>query len=299
VAARAVSELDVTLPDGRKLHGYDEGDPQGFPIVFHHGMPACGRLHPHDIEDARAKGIRLIGYDRAGYGHSDTNFGRSIADVAADVAAMLDALGAGRFATWGHSGGGPHALACAALLPDRCTAAATLASVGPYGAEGLDYLAGMGEANLEDFDLIRAGPSDALDANFRETVIEMFSAGPDGLKQAMLTLLSPLDQEVMTDEFAAWGFRIMSEGAAERIDGWRDDNLATVKPWGFDVADIRVPVLLIQGTEDLMVPPQHARWLAEHIPGVEADISETEGHLTLLANRIPDVHDWLLARSVI
>jgi pimeloyl-ACP methyl ester carboxylesterase len=292
-----VSELDVTLRDGRTLHVYDEGDPDGFPIVFHHGTPACGRLHPHDIDDARTKGIRLIGYDRAGYGRSDALFGRSFGDVAADVADALDALGADRFATWGHSGGGPHALACAALLPDRCTAAATLACVGPYGVEGLDFLEGMGEGNVEDFDLILGGSSDALDAEYRKTQTEMFSAGPDGLKQAMLTVLSPLDQEVMTDEFAEWGFRIMSEGAAERIEGWRDDNLALVKPWGFDVADIRVPVLLLQGTDDLMVPPQHGRWLAEHIPGVEAEISDTEGHLTLLANRVSDVHDWLLAHS--
>jgi pimeloyl-ACP methyl ester carboxylesterase len=292
-----MSELDVTLPDGRTLHVYDEGDPDGFPVVFHHGTPCCGRLHPHDIEDARTKGIRLIGFDRAGYGGSDALFGRSFGDVAADVSALLDLLGRDRFATWGHSGGGPHALACAALLPDRCTAAATLASAAPYGADGLNFLEGMGEANTEDFDLILGGNSEALDDEFRRTQTEMFSAGPDGLKQAMLTVLSPLDQEIMTDEFAEWGFRIMSEGAAARFDGWRDDNLALVKPWGFDLADIRVPVLLLQGTEDLMVPPQHGRWLAEHIPGVEAEISDTEGHLTLLANRVSDVHAWLLARS--
>jgi pimeloyl-ACP methyl ester carboxylesterase len=288
-----VSERDVTLRDGRTLHVHDEGDPHGFPVVFHHGTPACGRPHPHDIEDAGAKGIRLIGFDRAGYGRSDALVGRSVADVAADVSDMLDALGADRFATWGHSGGGPHALACAALLPGRCAAAATLASIGPYGAEGLDFLEGMGEANTEDVDLILAGASEALDDEYRRTQTEMFSAGPDGLKQAMLTVLSPLDQEVMTDEFAAWGFRVMSEGAAERIEGWRDDNLALFKPWGFAAADVDVPVLVLQGTDDLMVPQQHGRWLAQHIAGVEAEISETEGHLTLL-NRVSDVHAWLL-----
>ena len=295
MAARAVSELDVTLPDGRTLHVYDGGDPDGKAVVFQHGTPACGRLHPHDIEDARAKGIRLIGFDRAGYGGSSANPGRSYRDEAGDVAALLDTLGIEPFATWGHSGGGPPALACAALLPGRCVAAATLASVGPYGVEGLDWLAGMGEANVEDFDLLLAGGAE-LDDKYRQDQAQMFSAGPDALKQAMLTILSPLDQEVMTDEFAEWAFRIMSEGAAERIDGWRDDNLAAVKPWGFDVAAIRVPVLLLQGTEDLMVPPQHGRWLAERIPGVEAEISDTEGHLTLLRDRVPDVHAWLLQR---
>jgi pimeloyl-ACP methyl ester carboxylesterase len=293
VAAGTLTELDVTLPDGRTLHLYDGGDPGGNAVVYQHGTPACGRLHPHDLEDARARGIRLIGFDRAGYGGSSANPGRAYRDEAGDVAALLDALGIDRFATWGHSGGGPPALACAALLPGRCVAAATLASVAPYDAEGLDFLAGMGEGNVDDFDLVLAGGDELEDALVRSQV-EFFSAGPDGLRQAMLSVLSPLDQEVMTAEFAEWGFRVMSEGAGTRIEGWRDDNRACVSPWGFDLADIRVPVLLLQGTDDLMVPPQHGRWLAERIPGVEAEISETEGHLTLLANRVGDVHAWLL-----
>jgi pimeloyl-ACP methyl ester carboxylesterase len=289
-----MSELDVTLGDGRTLHVHDEGDPGGHAVVFHHGTPACGRLHPHDIEDARARGIRLIGFDRAGYGGSSADPGRSFGSAAADVAALLDILGAERFATWGHSGGGPHALACAALLPDRCVAAATLASVGPYGADGLDFLDGMGEMNVQEFQLMLERTPEELDQAVVQSQAELFSAGPDGLRQAMLTVLSPLDQETMTAEFAEWGYRVMSEGAATRIEGWRDDDLACVKPWGFELSDIRVPVLLLQGTEDLMVPPAHGRWLAAHIPGVEAEISETEGHLTLLRDRVPDVHAWLL-----
>ena len=287
-----MTELDVTLPDGRTLRVHDEGDPDGHAVVVHHGTPSCGRLHPHAIDDARARRIRLIGFDRAGYGGSSANPGRSFANAAADVSDLLDILGADRFATWGHSGGGPHALACAALLPDRCVAAATLASVGPYGVEGLDWLAGMGEGNVEVFELILAGGKELEEAIVRSQA-ELFGAGPEELRQAMLTILSPLDQEVMTAEFAEWNFRVMSEGAAERIEGWRDDNLAAVKPWGFELSDIRVPVLLLQGTEDLMVPPAHGRWLAERIPGVEAKISETEGHMTLLRDRVGDVHAWL------
>lgn len=288
-----MTELDVTLSDGRTLHVYDEGDPDGHVIVAQHGTPASGRQHPDVIDDARTRGVRLIGFDRAGYGGSSPLPGRSVASAAVDVGDLLDILGVDRFATWGHSGGGPHALACAALLPDRCVAAATLASVGPYGVEGLDWLAGMGEANVEEFNLILAGGEPFEEALVRSQA-ELFGAGPDGLRQAMLTILSPPDQEAMTAEFAEWNFRVMSEGAAERIEGWRDDNLAAVKPWGFELSDIRVPVLLLQGTEDLMVPPAHGRWLAEHIPGVEAEISETEGHMTLVRDRIPDVHEWLL-----
>ena len=288
-----MTELDVTLPDGRTLHVYDEGDPDGHAVVFQHGTPSSGRLHPHEIADAHARGIRLIGFDRAGYGGSSPLPGRSCASAATDVSDLLDILGVDRFATWGHSGGGPHALACAALLPSRCVAAATLAAVAPYGVEGLDWLAGMGEANVEDFDLILAG-GEQLEEAVARSQAELFAAGPDGLRQAMLTILSPLDQDVLTADFAEWTFRVMSEGAAERIEGWRDDNVAAVKPWGFELSDIRVPVLLLQGTEDLMVPPAHGRWLAERIPGVEAEISDKEGHMTLLAHRVGDVHEWLL-----
>jgi pimeloyl-ACP methyl ester carboxylesterase len=291
-----VTELDVSLPDGRTLHVHDEGDPGGLAVVVHHGTPGSGRLHPHDSEDAAAKGIRLIGFDRAGYGRSDAHFGRSVGDVAADVAGLLDALGEDRFATWGHSGGGPHALACAALLPERCTAAATLASVAPYDGEGLDWLDGMGEANVEEFNTVLLG-AEALEPAIRRVQAEMFSAGPEGLRQAMLTVLSPLDQTVLTGELAEWGYAMMAEGAAKRIEGWRDDNLAFVEPWGFDLDDIHVPVFLLHGTQDLMSPPQHGRWLAARIPGVEAEIGDNEGHITLLAGRVSDVHAWLLARS--
>jgi pimeloyl-ACP methyl ester carboxylesterase len=290
-----VTELDVTLADGRTLHLYDEGDPQGVAVVAHHGTPSSGRLHKSHIDDAGARGIRLIGYDRAGYGASSARPGRSIGDVAADVAELLDALGLERFATWGHSGGGPHALACAALLPERCVAAATLASVGPYGVEGLDWLEGMGEANVQDFDAVLAGP-EALEPVILRDQAEMFSAGPDGLRQAMLTILSPVDQAAFTADVAEWIYAVMAEGAAKRIEGFRDDNLACVAPWGFDPVDIRVPVLLLQGVQDLMVPPSHGRWLAAHIPGVEAEISGAEGHITLLTGRIPEVHEWLLER---
>jgi pimeloyl-ACP methyl ester carboxylesterase len=208
---------------------------------------------------------------------------------------LLDALEVDRFATWGHSGGGPHALACAALLPERCTAAAALASVAPYSVEGLDWLDGMGEANVREFDAVLAGP-EALEPVLLQDQAEMFSAGPEGLRQAMLTVLSPIDQAAFTPEVGEWIYAVMAEASAERIEGFRDDNLACVQPWGFEPADICVPVLLLQGVQDLMVPPTHGRWLAARIPGVEAEISDAEGHITLLTTRIPEVHAWLLER---
>jgi pimeloyl-ACP methyl ester carboxylesterase len=291
-----MTELDVTLRDGRTLRVYDEGDPDGVPIVAHHGTPSSGRLYPEFVDDARARGIRLIGYDRPGYAASSARLGRSVGDAASDVAELLDALDVERFATWGHSGGGPHALACVALLPERCVAAAALASPGPYGAEGLDFLEGMGELNTDEFDAVLAG-AEALEPVVRRNQAEMFSGGPAELRQAMLTVLSPVDQDAFTPEVADWIYSVMLEGAGERIEGWRDDDLAFARPWGFDPAAIRTPVLLLQGVHDLMVPPAHGRWLAARIPGVEAEISEADGHITLLVNHIPDVHKWLLERA--
>lgn len=289
-----MSELDVRLADGRRLHVYDEGDPNGVAVVVHHGTPSSGRLYPAFADDARARGVRLIGYDRPGYAGSSAQPGGTVADAAADVADLLDEFGIDRFATWGHSGGGPHSLACAALLPERCVAAACLAGVGPYGAEGLDWLEGMGELNTEEFDAVLAG-AEALEPAIRRNQ-EMFSAGPEGLREGMLSILSPVDREAFTAEVAEWIYAVMAEGGAERIEGWRDDNLGFVAPWGFDPADIRAPVLVLHGVQDLMAPPAHGRWLVAHIPGAEAEISDAEGHITLLTTRIPEVHEWLLER---
>jgi pimeloyl-ACP methyl ester carboxylesterase len=289
-------ELDVTTRDGRMLHVYEAGAPDGFPVVYHHGTPSSGRPYGAWADDARERGVRLIGFDRAGYGGSTPRLGRSVRDVVEDVVAILDELDAGRFATWGWSGGGPHALACAALLPERCVAAATIASVAPYGVDGLDWLAGMGEANVAEFDLVLAG-AEALEPALVRERDRMFAAGPEGLREAMLTILSPADQAAFTADLAGWLYGAMSEGTAERIDGWRDDNLAFVRPWGFETAEIGIPVRLLQGGQDLMVPAAHGRWLAAHIPGVEAEIDEAEGHVTLAAGRVPNVHEWLLGRS--
>src|SRR4051812_8415873 len=117
----------VTTPDGRTLAVHLAGDPGGRAVVVHHGTPGAGPLYVRHAEAAAARGLRLIGYDRPGYGGSDRHHGRAVADAAADVAAILDALGVQRFATLGASGGGPHALACATLLADRCAVAITVA----------------------------------------------------------------------------------------------------------------------------------------------------------------------------
>jgi pimeloyl-ACP methyl ester carboxylesterase len=288
-------EHTIAGPGGRALRVLEDGDPGGVPLITHHGTPGARLLPRRWIESARERGIRMVGYDRPGYGGSDRHPGRSVADAVGDVRAIADALGIDRFVTHGGSGGGPHALACAALLGDRVAAAATLASVAPYGAEGLDWMAGMGEDNVREFTAALTGPA-ALGAFLEALAGEALAAGPEEVAQALDSVLSPPDKAVLTGEMAEEMVASLHAGIGERRDGWLDDDLAFARPWGFDVEAIAVPVLLWQGRQDLMVPPAHGEWLGARVGRVEPHISDADGHLTLAVTRLGEIHDWLLER---
>jgi pimeloyl-ACP methyl ester carboxylesterase len=285
-------EHRVETADGRVLAVVEGGDPGGPAVIVHNGTPMSRLLYGPNVADAEARGLRLIGYDRPGYGDSTPQPGRRVADAAGDVATIADALGIERFATWGISGGGPHALACAALLPDRVVAAASLAGVAPYGAEGLDWVAGMGEANVIEFGLTVAG-RDKLEPFLRAERDGMVAGGAEAVQEAMLTLLTPVDAAAFSGETAEYLFEAFRLGSEERIDGWVDDDLAFAEPWGFDLEQIRVPVLLCQGAEDRFVPFAHGEWLARNIPTADARLSPDDGHITLLVRRLGEVHEWL------
>jgi pimeloyl-ACP methyl ester carboxylesterase len=285
----------VRTTDGRTLQVHEGGDLHGDLVLAHHGTPCCGILAEWWASDAAARGIRLVGYDRPGYAGSDRQPGRSVADAAVDAIAVADALGVGRFRTWGMSGGGPHALACAALLPDRVIAAATLASVAPFHADGLDWFAGMGQDNLDEFAAARAGEPrlrEYLTAASAETI----AAGPDGLAEAMRSLLPDVDVSVLSGPMAQFMYAWLTTGQRTGIDGWVDDDLAFVRDWGFDPGAITVPLLLRQGRADLMVPFAHGAWLADRIPGATVRLTDHDGHLTLITDVGP-VHEWLLAQG--
>jgi pimeloyl-ACP methyl ester carboxylesterase len=285
----------VTAPDGRTLAVLEAGDPGGAVVVTHHGTPGLGRLFRTEVEAAGELGLRLIAYDRPGYGASSPQPGRGIADCAADVATILDALGVERFATYGTSGGGPHALACAAILPDRCAAAATIAGIGPADAPDLDFLAGMGEGNHAEFGAAAEG-RERLVAFCADDAAELRTVGPEQLADAIRPHLSDVDAAVLTGELAAHLHSAFAEGLAPGVDGWVDDDLAFLAPWGFDVAAIRVPTLIWQGEQDLMVPGDHGRWLREHVAGAEGEVLPGEGHRTRFVNRVGDVQRWLRDR---
>jgi pimeloyl-ACP methyl ester carboxylesterase len=288
-------EHTISGPGGRALRVRDVGDPDGVPVVVHHGTPGSRRFRERWLEDARERGIRLIGFDRAGYGGSERNPGRSVADVAADVEAICDELGLDRVLTHGSSGGGPHALACAALLGDRVAAAATLCSVGPFDAADLDFLAGMGEDNVVELGAAvegegRLGP---LLEQYSEGIL---AADPEELAGEIASILSPPDVAVVNAGLATELLGSIREGIGSSRAGWLDDDLAFVRSWGFELSSIAVPVVLWQGRQDLMVPAAHGEWLADHVPGAEAHLSDEDGHLSIEQRRIGDVHAWLLER---
>jgi len=245
------------------------------------------------VEDAEARGIRLLSYDRPGYGGSDPAPGRAVADAAADIAAIAETLGIERFAVHGGSGGGPHALACAAQLPGRVVAAASLAGVAPWEAEGLDWLDGMGQDNLDEFGAVLAG-EEKLRSYLVEQRDAMLAGSPDAVAETLRSLLCPPDLAVLTGEVASSLHAQVEAGIADSIEGWVEDDFVFLHPWGFELADIRVPVQVWHGVQDQFVPVAHGRWLAERIPGAETRIYEEDGHLTLQLARIGDVHAWLL-----
>jgi pimeloyl-ACP methyl ester carboxylesterase len=290
-----VTQRTVTTPDGRALAIEEAGDPAGRPVLVHNGTPNSRHIFVPVAADAAARGLRLIAYDRPGYGGSTPQPGRAVADCAADVRAICAGLGISRLAMWGISGGGPHLLACAALLPGLVTAAASFASLAPAGADGLDWFDGMGQDNVDDFKLQQTDKH-AARAKLEEEREQNLAATGEDLAGMLKTLLTPADAAVLTGEFAEYLAWTGHEGLAPGAQGWWDDGEAFGRPWGFELSAIEVPVLLLHGRQDQFVPFGHGRWLAERIPGVDARLLDDDGHLTLLTERIGEVHAWLAER---
>lgn len=278
--AADIQQLTVPAPDGRELEVLVIG--QGLPVVFHHGTPGGIAVYQPMVDAAAEHGLALVLYARPGYGGSTPARGRVVAGAAADVALILDYLGAQEFVTAGWSGGGPHALACAHLLPGRCIAAATLAGVAPFDADGLDWLAGMADENVGEFSTALEGP-DALNVLLQEIGPLMQGLTADVLADNIGDLASPPDKQALSGamgEYVAASFRA---GLRPGIDGWRDDDLAFLSGWGFPAAAPArgAPVCVWQGDEDRMVPFAHGKWLASHIPAARTHFSSGTGHMNL------------------
>lgn len=272
----------MTTADGRTLAYEQVGDLAGAAVFVLHGTPGCrlsGR-HP-DLSRVSAAGLRLVTYDRPGYGRSSRHRGRRVVDCVSDVAAIADELEIERFAVKGGSGGAPHALAVGARLPERVTRVACEVAPAPYDASGLDWCAGMDPANIKELQWALAGESTLAGelAQLAQRVLERIDDDPD----ALLTDfdLSDSDREVLDDPSAREVRRASTrESLAQGVWGWVDDDLAVIKPWGFDVAELTVPVEIRYGATDVLVPPSHSQWLASHIPQATVTIDEHGGHLS-------------------
>ena len=285
----------IALADGRAVEVLSYGPADGLPLVTHHGTPGGGLVsYQPTIDTEMARGLRTIQFARPGYGQSAPRPGRRVADVAADVAEILDALDVETFITWGRSGGGPHALACAALLPGRCLAAASIAGVAPRDADGLDWIAGMGPENVAEFGAAERGPAELTTFLEKDAAVLATVTGAD-IIEGLGGLIGDADKAVLTGEYAdyqAAGFR---SSLRRGIAGWYEDDVAFVAPWGFPLSGDLAPVAVWQGDQDRMVPFGHGQWLAGHIPGAHAHLLPGEGHLSLAEHHYGQILDDLIA----
>jgi pimeloyl-ACP methyl ester carboxylesterase len=292
VVGDTTDPIRIATPDGRSLDVFIAGPKDGAVLLFHHGSPGVGVPSAKLVAAAGERGFRYVAITRPGYAGSTRRPGRRVADVADDAAAVLDHLGAEWCYTMGWSGGGPHTLACAALLPDRIRAAIAIASVAPYPADGLDWTAGMGHENVDEFGAALAG-SESLRAFQEPRAPSLGEVTADEVADSLGDLIPPVDRAALTGELAEEIAEDLRRALATGIWGWHDDDLAFTRPWGFDVDDIRVPLAIWQGEEDRMVPFAHGQWLAARIPGVRAHLLPDHGHLSLAVSSLPAILDDL------
>jgi pimeloyl-ACP methyl ester carboxylesterase len=285
----------VKAPDGRQLSTQVYGDPDGRPVFLLHGTPGS-RLGPHPRAAVLHRlGVQLIAFDRPGYGKSDRLEGRRVADAATDVLAIADAYGLDKFAVVGRSGGGPHALACAALLPDRVTKAAVLVGLAPRGAHGLDWYDGMTQSNVSEHAAAANGPEGL--AAMTEAAADAVRADPASLLASLQDQMPDSDRRVVADPgIRAMLLQTYAEGLRTSADGWIDDVLAFYLSWGFDPAMVTVPVLLWHGAVDNLSPVSHAMWLADHIASATVVIQAGAAHFSAL-DVLPDILRWLSSES--
>ncbi|HYK97779.1 MAG TPA: alpha/beta fold hydrolase [Candidatus Acidoferrales bacterium] len=288
-----MSSFERLETDGRVLEVLRAGPAGAMPLIFHVGTPMAATSFEPLERLATARGLRLVTYSRPGYGRSTRQPRHRVADAARDVDATLSWLGADRFVTLGWSGGGPRAIACAAVLADRCLAAASIAGVAPYAAHGLDWLQGMNAGNVAEYSAALRG-AEALEAHLQSVAADVAHLETEAVRGWLRRDGTPPDAPLASSfaEFVAASFR---HSQASGVFGWLDDDLAEVADWGFDLDAIRRPVAIWHGSADTSVPFAHGRWLAEHIPGARARLRDGHGHFSLPVVMLDSIIDELLA----
>ncbi|HEU4948076.1 MAG TPA: alpha/beta hydrolase [Kribbella sp.] len=272
-----LTETDLQLSDGRTLHVYDTGGDGGLVVFWHHGTPNIGAPPEPLFAAADRLGIRWVSYDRPGYGGSTPAPGRDIGSAAAYVSTVADALGIDQFAVMGHSGGGSHALACGALLPERVLAVVSMAGLAPYGAEGLDWFAGMGASGVAS--LTAAAQGRAAKEQHEASGVEY---DPE---------FTPADLAALDGEWS-WLGSVVGPAVKGGPGGLIDDDVAYASAWGCDPSQVLAPVLLLHGERDRVVPSSHSEWLARHCASAQLRLFPEDGHISVLNNSAAAL-DWL------
>jgi pimeloyl-ACP methyl ester carboxylesterase len=274
-----INEFDLELDNGRVLHTYEtEVNAADLVVIWHHGTPNTG-APPKPLFPAAARlGIRWVSYDRPGYGGSTPQPGRNVASAAECVSSVADALGIDRFAVMGHSGGGPHAVACGALLPERVLGVVSIAGMAPFDAEGLDWFAGMAVSGVASLHAAAEGRS--AKERFEATA----TYDPE---------FTPADNAALSNEWS-WFAEVIRPAVESGPGGLIDDDLAYVAPWGIDPAEAAAPVLFLHGGRDRVAPSSHGEWLARRCPAAELRLFPDDGHISILSS-VPKALDWLRA----
>ena len=273
----------IGVSEGRRVAVDCWGNSKGFPIFMQHGTPGSRTGPVPRTPLLYQLGIRLICYDRPGYGGSDRHEGRSVADAAWDVLAIADHLGLDEFGVVGRSGGGPHALACAALIEEaRLRNVAVLVSLAPSDATDLDWFEGMTNSNIDDFKSASRNDSDAVVADLVQRA-ELIRQAPESLFTVLEKEMAEVDRRIVTDvairrQLAETYREAFKDGA----HGWIDDVFAFRRPWGFDLEKIKVPVRLWHGEADVFSPAEHSRWLAKRIPNAQIEVQPGAAHFGAL-----------------
>ncbi|MBZ5737703.1 alpha/beta fold hydrolase [Nocardioides mangrovi] len=277
--------LEIPAPGHRTLEVLVSGDPIGLPLLYHAGSPSAVVDFPPLQDAAERAGMRLITHSRAGYGGSSPKpmptTGPLIVDDLGDLTAILDHFDIGAFVTLGWAGGGPRALLCAATMADRCLSASTVASVAPVDGAGLDWVAGMVPANVAELAAAAQGAR-AYAAYLAREFAPFLDATAEMVAESMYGAVTAVDRPMVTPEYAAFLAATFRRSAIQGVTGARDDGLAIMSRWGFDLDEIAVPVSIWHGVADAMVPFAHGAWLADHVPGARHHLLPDDGHLTML-----------------
>jgi pimeloyl-ACP methyl ester carboxylesterase len=278
----------TTAPDGRTIGFAEWGDRDGTPVFSLHGTPGSRLGRVPDEDALRAAGLHVITYDRAGYGVSDRHPGRTVVDNVADVAAIADAIGIERFYITGGSGGGPHSMAVAARVPDRVIAAEASVSPVPYDLDGFDFFAGMDPENIKEFSWALDGEQ-TLHRELTRIAAQILQRVEAGRSEDALGdfELDPSDRAVLgRDDMKQMFAEMFRHAFVNGVWGWVDDDLAMLKPWGFDISEITVPITIRYGSKDVLVPAAHGDWLAAHVPNAKVFVAGDAGHLSGPEERI-------------